>query len=211
MPLKSPDALKTEDTIVIQAFTDNLVVRKMVGCVKTNRIVLLEIIDDEDKNITEVNCVDIDLQRSVFRKRLGEAEGSVNKYVKSIELSINEDILFTVGLYMDSSNIDQPVQRGFINALKFNAQMKEVKLHTIPSTSHPEKKGMYRVCRSPSTPNQLVIGAWTDVFIYNFTENDFQMVHSFMNLHTALIYNVICTNDGFFTCSNDCEASYIEI
>ena len=214
VPIGSPQTLKPDDTAVIQAFSENMVVRKMVGCALSNRVVLLEIIDDDDKNITEVNCVDITLQRSVFRKRLGEDEDKtgLNKYVKSIELSLNEETLFSVGVHVDNRDPDQPVQRGFINAMRFNAQMKETCLQMIPKTSHPEKKGMYRISRSPSqvNVNQLVVGAWTDVFVFNFADG-FQMVHSFMNLHSALIYNVIGTPEGFFTCSNDCEASYIEI
>ncbi len=213
VPIGSPQSLKPDETAIIQAFSENMVVRKMVGCSLSNRVVLLEIIDDDDKNITEVNCVDIALQRSVFRKRLGEDEEKTgfNKYVKSIELSQNEETLFSVGVHVDNRDPDQPVQRGFINAMRFNAQMKEVCLQMIPKTSHPEKKGMYRISRSPSQAgNQLVVGAWTDVFVFSFSDS-FTMVHSFMNLHSALIYNVIGTPEGFFTCSNDCEASYIEI
>ena len=214
VPIGSPQSLKPDDTAIIQAFSENMVVRKMVGCSLSNRVVLLEIIDDDDKNITEVNCVDIALQRSVFRRRLGEDEekSGFNKYVKSIELSHNEETLFAVGVHVDNRDPDQPVQRGFINAMRFNAQMKELSLQLIPKASHPEKKGMYRISRSPSLVHldQLIVGAWTDVFVLNYTDG-FSIVHSFMNLHSALIYNVIGTPEGFFTCSNDCEASYIEI
>jgi hypothetical protein len=205
---------KNDGMTVISNFSDNTIVRKVLGCRLTPRAVMLEIAVDvhdvDDRKITEVNCFDIALMRSVFKKRLGgdEAPGIV-KYTKSIELSVSEEYLFSVGVYIDGSNPDAITQKGFINSMKLNATLKECSIVTIGKASHPDKKGMYRVHRVPSS-DTLVVSSWTDVFVYKFDNGHFTHLHSFLRLHDNLIYNVVATDNGFYTCSNDCEASFVE-
>lgn len=205
--------LSSEMTIM-QGYTENSIVRKMVGCNLTSRVVLLEICDSEDKNFTELSCFDVDIQRTVFSKKLGtEDPDTISRYTKSIELSVNEDFIFSVGVYLDGSEGEANIkQKGFINAMRLNATLKECSLEIIEEATHPEKKGMYRLHRMPDS-DTIIMSSWIDVFVYKFDAKkcDFKHLHSFLGLHTNLIYNVICTREGFFTCSNDCESTYIKI
>ena len=205
---------KSDGMTVVGNFSDNTIVRKILGCKLSQRAVILEIAVDvhdvDDRKTTEVNCFDVALMRSVFKKRLGTDEPpGIVKYTKSIELSVSEEYLFSVGVYIDGSDPDTITQKGFINAMKLNATLKECNLVTIGTASHPEKKGMYRVHRVPSS-DTLVVSSWTDVFVYRFEGGAFTHLHSFLRLHDNLIYNVVATDKGFYTCSNDCEAGFIE-
>lgn len=200
----------SHDMFVVQGFSENTVVRKLVGCKKADRVVLLEVSDGEDKNITQINCFDVDIQRTVFSKKLGtDEENGITRFTKSIELSVDEEYLFSVGVYIDATAGEhRAVQKGFLNAMKFNATLKEVTCQVIGTATHPEKKGMYRMHRAPSS-DTLVVSSWTDVFVYSFANGKFEHRHSFLTIHSNLIYNVIARDDAFFTCSNDCDASYI--
>lgn len=50
-----------QDMTVVQGFTENVEVRKMVGCRNSNRVVLLEVDSKNHRNFTEINCFDIDI------------------------------------------------------------------------------------------------------------------------------------------------------
>lgn len=199
---------------VLHGYTENSIVRKMVGCRQTNRVCILEISDSEDKNFTDINCFDIDIQRTVFSKKLGADDlPGINRFTKSIELSVNEEYLFSVGVLIDSTAGESYlVQKGFINAMKLNATLKECSSLEIDQASHADKKGMYRVNRMADR-DTLIVSSWVDVFVYSYSgkTNQFSHQHSFISLHTNLIYNVICTGEGFFTCSNDCENTFIRL
>ena len=201
----------------ITEYTPNTVVRKLVGLKLRPVVVILEVLDAEGKNETWLNCIDVDAKsRVAFFKTAeevnskGEEDRSVHRFTKSVEVSLEEDVVFTVGVFVEGVG-SSPVQRGFINALKFNAQMKEVSFLKITEASHPEKKGMYRVSRCEKD-NTLVVGAWIDVFVVSFdpSSSSFVHLHSFHSLHTSFIYNVVAFDQCFFTCSNDCDASLIE-
>ena len=134
---------------------------------------------------------------------------TITKYIKSIELSHDDEYLFSVGVFTDNHpSKDQPEHKGFINAMKFNANLKESCLHIVDKTSNPEKKGMYRIDRCEGSTD-LLVSSWSDVFVYSFDGNLFSLKHSFNQLHTNLIYNMIPLKDGFYTCSNDCDASLV--
>lgn len=200
--------------VILHGYTENSIVRKMVGCSNSNRVCILEISDTEDKNFTEINCFDIDIRRTVFSKKLGSDDPQgVNRYTKSIELSVNEEFIFSVGVFIDSIGGENClVQKGFINAMKLNATLKEAASIVIDEASHADKKGMYRVNRMANS-DTLILSSWVDVFVYRFDckANIFSHMHSFISLHSNLIYNVICTTEGFFTCSNDCENTFIKL
>jgi hypothetical protein len=204
----------TNEMTILQGYTENSIVRKMVGSQTSNRLCILEISDAEDKNCTELNCFDIDIQRIVFSKKLGADDPeAISRFTKSIELSVTEEFIFSVGVYLDGSGGQGNIaQKGFINAMRLNATLKECTLMVIDSATHPEKKGMYRLHRMPHS-DTIIISSWIDVFVYKFEADttSFHHLHSFLGLHTDLIYNVIGTSEGFFTCSNDCESTFIKL
>ena len=209
------DTVSLKSMYIISEYTPNTIVRKLLGMKRSNAVVILEVFDEAGKNQTWINSIDVETRsRLVFSKsaeevnQFGKHDLSVHRYTKSIEVSVEEDVLFTVGVYVDGIP-DKPVQRGFINAMRFNKTLDELAFALITEASHAEKKGMYRVSRC-AKDNTLVVGAWTDVFVLLYEPKGFSHLHSFHNLHSSFIYNVIAFDRCFFTCSNDCDASLIE-
>ena len=199
----------------ISKFTTNWVVRKMVGLTKKPHVILLEVLDTDNKSQTHIHCYDVEKQERVFMGKCVEdinsdsqKDSQVFRFTKSIELSQDEETLFSVGVYIDGLP-DKPNQKGFINAMKLNETLTETRVELVESASHPDKKGLYRVSRC-ADEDTLIVGGWVDVFIYGYAQNQFTFMYSFQKIHSAFIYNVIAFDRCFFTCSNDCEATLIE-
>jgi hypothetical protein len=217
---------------VVTNFTENMVIRKMVGCKHSRKIVTLEVVDADDKNATEISCFDLDIQRVVFSKKLVEEEESLaakevgrqSRYTKSIELSADDKSLFTVGVVVDADSEGKPTQKGFITALKFNATFSEQATLLLTEMSHPDKRGLYRITALPqpsSDPNgsTLLVGGWTDIFMVSYTPPSqsvpscpgvFTLLRSFTSIHNSLVFNIqpSPSGGGFYSCSHDCETNY---
>lgn len=209
------DAKKRQLLYVISDFTDNIIMRKMIGLRSKSWVVTLEVVDKREKNITAIHCFDIVTKRSVFKtecasevNQLGMFDPTIFRFTKSIELSTNEEVIFTVGVFVHGLPSD-PVQKGFINAMRIDGKQNEDSIRIIGEASHPEKKGMYRISKC-TKDDILIVGAWTDVFVFEYADGHFEHLHNFFQIHNAFIYNVIAFDHCFFTCSNDCEASLIE-
>lgn len=213
------DCRTLESLAVIPDFSPNDSVRKMVGLSSKPWVLLLEVEKnkDKEKNVTYLTCFDIEKQSSVFSNKChleindkGAYDFSVYRFTKSFELSVDESMIFSVGIYVDGMP-DEPRQRGFLSAMQLGADLKEEAFHTIEDATSEERKGMYRVSRC-SKEDILIVGAWVDVFVYcyNSQDKEFVHLHSFLQLHHSFIYNVVSFDRCFFTCSNDCEASLIK-
>lgn len=209
------DAKKRQVIHTIADFTENTIMRKMIGLRSRPWIVTLEVVDKREKNITAIHCFDIVAKKPVFKaecgsdvNQLGMQDASIFRFTKSIEVSTNEAVIFTVGVYVHGLP-DDPVQKGFINAMRIDGDRREESIRIIGEASHAEKKGMYRISKC-SKDDTLIVGAWIDVFVFEYADGHFEHLHTFFQIHNAFIYNVIAFDHCFFTCSNDCEASLIE-
>lgn len=210
------DAKQKQMIYVIPEFTENMIMRKMIGMNSKSWIVTLEVVDKREKNVTAIHCFDILTKKSIYKaecasevNQLGQQDSTVYRFTKSIELSTNEEVIFTVGVYVHDLP-SEPEQKGFINAMRIlDGSGKEEAIRIIGEASHAEKKGMYRVSKC-TKDDTLIVGGWIDVFVFIYADGYFEHLHSFLTIHNAFIYNVIAFDNCFFTCSNDCEASLIE-
>ena len=209
------DAKKKQVIYIIPDFTNNSVMRKLLGLRDKSYVIGLEVCDQQEKNVTAIHCYDILAKKTVFKvdcaaevNQLSNKDSSVYRFTKSIEISVTEEVIFTVGVYVHGLP-GEPLQKGFINAMRIDGSHKEEAIRIIADASHGEKKGLYRISRC-TNDDTLIVGSWIDVFVFAYDDGHFEHMHSFLMIHNAFIYNVIAFDHCFFTCSNDCEASLIE-
>lgn len=136
----------------ISQFTKNTEVRKLIPCRKTNRVILLEIkydVENNDKNCTEINCVDLDLKASIFKKEFGVDQEASNGFG-------NEDVMKKETEIVKAANT--PVKGSYDAYSACNSKIEPEKPQFLEETKNYDR---------PQTPLELAPG----IRIYRYTKS----------------------------------------